>query len=304
MRNIVGQERLMEFGLRRAQGPNGGMSASRAAYIGGFDVTSNVLAGKEFALPVAGTMSHSWIMAFDNELEAFATYARLFPDNLVLLVDTYNTASGVDNAIIIGKKLQQEGKKLKAIRLDSGDLNSLSKMAREKLNQAGLTDTQIYASGDITEERLIDLKSVEAPIDGWGVGTHLTTAYEQPALDMVYKLGAIYQNNQWHYKLKCSDNHIKTSDPGVLQVRRFYENNKWIRDVIYHEHLGVDSSGNFKDLLRPVFKDGKLVGNQPDISTVRSYCMGQVKEFNASKGASYIVQRDPKLLALKNELMQ
>src|SRR3990167_8808754 len=202
MRTTAGNDVLFEFGLRRSQGPNGGLTASRAAYLGGFDATSNVLAGKYFDIPVVGTMAHSWVMSFDDELTAFEAYARLIPENLVLLVDTYNTMQGVDHAIAVGKKSGL----LKGIRLDSGDLGALSIAAREKLNQAGLFETKIFVSGDITENRLIELKSMKAPIDGWGVGTHLSTSYDQPALDMVYKLGAIKKTNAWQYKLKISEN--------------------------------------------------------------------------------------------------
>ncbi|EKD76856.1 MAG: Nicotinate phosphoribosyltransferase [uncultured bacterium] len=260
-----------------------------------------MLAGKQFNIPVVGTMAHSWIMAFDDELTAFQEYARLMPDNVILLVDTYDTMTGVDHAITIGKKL-------KGIRLDSGDLLSLSKMAREKLNQAGLYDTQIFASGDLTEDRLIDLKSCDAPINGWGVGTHLSTAYEQPALDMVYKLGAIEKNARWQYKMKCTDNHIKTSDPGILQVKRFYDGKKWLRDLIYHVDLGIAQSElnlaeKSQDLLIPIFKNGTLIYSRPSLSDSRNFCREQVKAFNASKAVSYSVQRDQQLIILKKQCM-
>ncbi len=309
MRTIVGNDNvLFEFGLRRAQGPNGGMTASYAAYLAGFDATSNVLAGKEFDIPVVGTMSHSWIMAFDDELTAFEEYARVMPDNVILLVDTYNTHTGVDHAIIVGKKLKAQGAQLKGIRLDSGELSTLSKMAREKLNQAGLHDTKIFVSGDLTEDRMIDLKLEGAPIDGWGVGTFLSTSYTQPALDMVYKLGAIEKNSQWHYKLKVSDNRIKTSDPGILQVKRYYDANKWLCDFIYCVDLGmtVSEKNNVErsqDLLLPVFRQGKLINKQPTLTDSRQYCIEQVKQFHASKGVHYSVQRDPQLIALKKKLM-
>ena len=304
MRTIAGNDHLMEFGLRRAQGPNGGITASRAAFIGGFDATSNVLAGKTFRIPVVGTMAHSWVMAFDNELTAFEEYAKLVPDNSILLVDTYHTVTGVDRAIAVGKQLKSSGKILKGIRLDSGDLGTLSKMAREKLNQAGLTETKIYVSGDITEDRMADLKSTQAPIDGWGVGTHLTTSYEQPALDMVYKLGAIKKNNAWHYKMKVSDNHLKTSDPGILQVRRFLdEKDKWLQDVIYHTEINALEDGRHMDLLQPTFRDGVLVHNQPTLTQTRAYCLSQVKQFNQSKGVGYAVKRDEQLMKMKRALI-
>lgn len=300
MRTMAADDLLFEFGLRRAQGPNGGLTASRSAYIGGFDATSNVLAGQYFNIPVVGTLSHSWIMAFDNELSAFEAYARLMPDNTVFLVDTYNTLQGVEHAIAVASK----GYSLKGIRLDSGNLGELSFAIRKKLNDAGLFDTKIYASGDITEDRLSELKKQQAPIDAWGIGTHLSTSYEQPALDMVYKLGAIKKNNLWEYKLKISDNHRKTSDPGVLQVKRFYdEKNKWLRDVIYHEDAGTTECGHAKILLTPIYRNGTLVYISPDLVDSRSYCLQQVKEFHASKGAGYTVLRDQKLLVLKEILL-
>lgn len=303
MRTIAGNDVLLEFGLRRAQGPNGGVTASRAAYLGGFDATSNVLAGKYFNIPVVGTMAHSWIMAFDDELTAFEEYARCLPDNVILLVDTYNTMTGVDHAITVGKKLKAQGGLLSGIRLDSGDLGALSKASRSKLNQAGLQDTKIFVSGDITQDRLTTLKSEGAPIDGWGVGTYLSTSYEQPALDMVYKLGAIKKNDEWKYKLKVSENRVKTSDPGILAVRRFYEKDKWLRDIIYLEDLGIDEPGDSTDLLIPIFRNGECVSAIPTLLESREYCLNQVKQFNASKGDSYSVQREKKLLALKTKLM-
>ncbi|OGT42091.1 MAG: nicotinate phosphoribosyltransferase [Gammaproteobacteria bacterium RIFCSPHIGHO2_12_FULL_40_19] len=311
MRTAAGNDTLFEFGLRRAQGPNGGLTASRAAFLAGFDATSNVLAAQYFDIPVVGTMAHSWVMAFDDELFAFEEYARLNPDNVILLVDTYDTKTGVDHAITVGKKLKAQGRSLKGIRLDSGDLATLSGMVREKLNQAGFSDTRIMVSGDLTEERIMQLKSAGAPIDGWGIGTHLSTAFLQPALDMVYKLGAIQKNAQWHYKLKRSDNRVKTSDPGILQVKRFYDEKhekKWLRDLIYHVDFGVSSTAintteKSHDLLLPVFRNGVLVNAQPTLREARTYCLEQVKQFNASKGEGYLVERESRLMALKQELM-
>ena len=302
MRTIAGEDDLFEFGLRRAQGPDGGLTASKAAFLGGFDATSNILAGKKFGIPVMGTMAHSWVMAFEDEYSAFEAYARFFPDNIVLLVDTYNTLQGIDNAIAIAKK----GYDLKGIRLDSGDLNALSVIARQKLDAAGLLNTKIVASGDITETRLAELKSQKAPINAWGIGTHLSTSYEQPALDMVYKLGAIQKAGGWQYKLKVSDNRRKTSDPGILQVRRFYDDaGRWLRDVIYHESLGIPESGKSADLLIPLFRKGELKYDLPTAHQVREYGLSQVKayQFSVKQSESYSVTREEKLLALKNKLM-
>lgn len=308
IRTIVSDDSLFEFGLRRAQGPNGGLTASRAAYAGGFDATSNMLAGKYFGIPVVGTMSHAWVMAFEDELTAFEEYARLLPENVILLVDTYDSRTGVDHAIAVGQRLKKQARKLNGIRLDSGELLLLSQMAREKLNEAGFFDTKIYVSGDLTEKRILDLKSAGAPIDGWGLGTHVSTAYEQPALDMVYKLGAIQKNSAWEYKLKRSDNNRKTSDPGILQVKRFYIEKKWMRDIIYQCDYGISSSEinsaeKSQDLLIPIFKNGKLIYALPSLIEMRNYCLEHVKQFNASKGDCYSVLRDQHLLKLKEKLL-
>ena len=206
---------VLEFGLRRAQGPDGGMSASRAAYLGGCAATSNVLAGMEYGIPVKGTHAHSWVMSFDSEAEAFDAYAAAMPNNAVLLVDTYNTPDGVRNAITTGKKLRE----LQGIRLDSGDLAALSIEARAFLDEAGFHDTQIIASNDLDETKIKALKAKGARIDIWGVGTQLVTSAAQPALGGVYKLGAIKNDNgDWQYRIKLSNDLIKVSNPGILQI--------------------------------------------------------------------------------------
>lgn len=303
IRHCVQDDWLFEFGVRRAQGPNGGMTASRAAFLGGCDATSHVLAGKEYGIPVIGTMAHSWVMAFDDESASFAEYARMMPENIIFLVDTYDTAKGVDHAITVAKTIKKENKILKGIRLDSGDLYDLSVQARQKLNDAGFQDTKIYVSGDLSETKIADLKARHAPIDGWGVGTYLTTAYSQPALDMVYKLGAIEKKGVWHDRLKRSDNPRKTTDPGILQVRRFFEHEKWLKDVIYHTKLGIESHDQFHDLLIPIFRDGKCVYAHPGLEKSRAWCLQQMQEFTASAKMPYCVEREPKLLQLKEALL-
>lgn len=308
MRTIVGDfATLFEFGMRRAQGCNGALTASRAAYLGGFDATSNLMAGQQFNIPVVGTMSHSWVMAFDSELAAFEAYSST-ASSIILLVDTYDTLTGIDHVIALGNQLKQQGKKLSGVRLDSGELGTLSRIIREKLNHAGFHDTKIYVSGDLSEERLIDLMYLHAPIDGFGVGTQLATAYEQPALDMVYKLSAIEKNGRWIYKAKRSDNRAKTSDPGMLQVKRFYQNKKWLRDVIYDVDAGMTETavGDAQscDLLLPVFRKGKLVVMQASLQETQSYCREQVKQFHASKGLHYTVQKDNYLIGLKKHILE
>ena len=182
MRLVANEDSLLEFGLRRAQGPDGGMTASRAAYIGGFDATSNVLAGKLYGIPVKGTHAHSWVMSFDDELESFETYARYMPNNVTLLVDTYDSIQGVKNAIIVGNQLRERGYELGGIRLDSGDLAYLSIEARKLLDDAGFQKTNIVASNDLDEYIMDSLKIQGAKINVWGIGTKLVTAFDQPAL--------------------------------------------------------------------------------------------------------------------------
>ncbi|HLL97386.1 MAG TPA: nicotinate phosphoribosyltransferase, partial [Spirosoma sp.] len=235
LRLVAGTDTLLEFGLRRAQGADGGMTASRAAYIGGCDATSNVLAGKLYDIPVRGTHAHSWVMSFNSEQEAFDTYADMMPNNVTLLVDTYDTLTGVRHAIETGRQLEEQGHKLGGIRLDSGDLAYLSIEARKLLDDAGFTDTVIVASNDLDETIINSLKQQDAKIDVWGVGTKLVTAYDQPALGGVYKLAAIKNRQHWDYKMKLSEQAIKISTPGIQQVRRFRDERGFLVDMIFDE---------------------------------------------------------------------
>ncbi|MCL2324854.1 MAG: nicotinate phosphoribosyltransferase [Actinomycetia bacterium] len=214
---------LLEFGLRRAQGPDGGLTATRAAYIGGCSATSNVEAGRRFAIPVAGTHAHSWVMAFDDELEAFRAYAASSPNNIVLLVDTYDTLQGVRNAITVARELEARGRSLLGIRIDSGDLAWRSKQARALLDEAGLAETKIYCSNELDEYTISSLKDQAAPIDVWAVGTRLATGSPAAALGGVYKLSALAdKNGTWQPKLKLSDQSAKTTIPGLQGLRRYF----------------------------------------------------------------------------------
>ena len=216
-----GKGKLMEFGLRRAQGPDGSLSASRAAYIGGALGTSNALAGKEFGIPVAGTMAHSWIMAYPSEEEAFRSYAEIYPGKTILLIDTYNTMkSGIINAIKVGKTLGANGKNF-GIRLDSGDIQYLSVQARKMLDEAGLTEATITVSNELDEYIIQALTDAKAAVDVWGVGTQMVTGGNESAFKGVYKLAASYGGDGVHVaKIKFSDNPEKTNNPGVKQVWR------------------------------------------------------------------------------------
>lgn len=301
---------VIEFGLRRTHGPSGGMIASRAAFLGGCESTSNTLAGKEYGIPVRGTVAHSWIMAFDNEMQAFQSFAQVMRDNAILLVDTYHTLQGVKNAITIGKKLREQNSDLLGIRLDSGDLNVLSKKARKLLDENGFKNTRILASGDLDEHVIAKLKKQKAPINSWGVGTRLTTAYDQPSLDAAYKLSAIRDTNgSWKYKIKLSDTPEKTTNPGIQQIRRYYQNEKLLGDVIYDLELGLSSKKPVKanreeDLLLPIFKQGKFIYQIPSLVTSREFCLKNITQFTHQKTTQYPVTLDSQLKKTKNNFLK
>ncbi|MFK7948056.1 MAG: nicotinate phosphoribosyltransferase [Saprospiraceae bacterium] len=315
----AGNDTVLEFGLRRAQGIDGGLSASRAAYIGGCDATSNVLAGKLFDIPVKGTHAHSWVMCFENEIEAFSAYANAMPNNCTFLVDTYNTIEGVKYAIEIGKQLRQKGTDLLGIRLDSGDLAALSIEARKILDAAGFENTKIVASNDLDEYRIKMLKENGSKITVWGVGTRLATAYDQPALGGVYKLGAIKSPNEteWNYKIKLSEQPIKVSNPGILQVNRYYKNNLPIADAIFNENA-VDNTNSLitfdnemidltnyqaKKLLRPIFRNGQLVYQSPNIHSIRNRTIEQINQFDKNLLNEYKQGLEKKLYNKKMRLI-
>ena len=297
----AGSDPVLEFGLRRAQGIDGGLAASRAAYLGGCAATSNVLAGKLFSIPVKGTHAHSWVMSFDDELAAFEEYADAMPNNCVFLVDTYDTLDGVRNAIQVGLQLRKSGHEMVGIRLDSGDLAYLSIEARQLLDEAGLTNVAIVASNDLDEGIITSLKAQGATIAVWGVGTKLVTAYDQPALGGVYKLGAIQkESGVWERKLKLSEQAIKTSTPGILQVRRFFNSEGAIADMIYDElnpqpvsDIVVDPLDptrrrllsrdlRAEDLLIPVVRSGKVVRDCESLPEMRERVQQQLSQFHTS----------------------
>jgi nicotinate phosphoribosyltransferase len=290
-------DRVVEFGLRRAQGIDGSLAASRAAFAGGCSATSNVLAGKTFGIPVLGTHAHSWIMTFDSEREAFELYASAMPNNCVFLVDTYDTLAGVKNAVTVGKKLRSVGHEMLGIRLDSGDLAWLSIEARRILDEGGFPDAKIVASNDLDERLIMSLKLQGAKIDVWGVGTKLVTAFDQPALGGVYKLGAIRDaKGEWQYRIKLSEQSIKVSNPGILQVRRFENEAEFTGDMIYNTQspktLGQDvtivdpadplrrksfgTESKFVDLLEGVFRGGERIAEVPTLQSIRQRTQAQL----------------------------
>ena len=234
LRLAAGECKLVDFGLRRGQGA-GSIAASRAAAIGGFDATSNVLAGKRYGIPVSGTMAHSWIQCFESELEAFRTYARLYPDTSILLVDTYDTiGSGLPNAITVARELEQQGHRLVGIRLDSGNPLTLSRKARTMLDEAGLDYVAIAVSDQLDEERITELHRENAPIAIFGVGTRLITGYPDGALGGVYKMCEL----DGHPTMKYTDEPSKRSLPGIKEIeRKSDESGQFVRDLIRVEDL-------------------------------------------------------------------
>ncbi|MDO9556098.1 MAG: nicotinate phosphoribosyltransferase [Coriobacteriia bacterium] len=293
---------VVEFGLRRAQGPDGGLSASRAAYIGGCAGTSNTLAAMRFGIPAVGTHAHSWVMAFDSEPEAFSAYVAALPNNVTLLVDTYDTLEGVRNAVAAGRLLRERGQRLAGIRIDSGDLAWLSKRAREILDDGGFRDTKIIASNELDEYLIESLKEQGAPIDLWGVGTRLVTAEGQPALGGVYKLSAIRKpGGDWQPRIKVSEQTAKITTPGLQAVRRFSRDGVFVGDMIYSEldqpcgaeclmvdpgdstrRKGFSAEDDPEELLVPVFQSGRLVYTPPSLPASRLRACEQLSCLDAS----------------------
>jgi len=286
---------VIEFGLRRAQGVDGGLTAARAAYVGGCAGTSNLQAGQQFGIPVSGTQAHSWIMFFENELEAFKKYAQAMPNNCIFLVDTYNSIDGIRHAIEIGSELRRQGHEMIGVRLDSGDGVALSVEARRMLDKAGFANARIVGSGDLDEYMVADMKQRGAKIDIWGVGTKLSTGQPDAALGVIYKLGAIRRpDGEWQYRIKLSEESAKTSVPGSLQVRRFYQpDGRFMADAIYEtdhgvsepcEIVGVETEDKTKiprntghtDLLVPIFRAGQLVYEGPGIEKSREHLREQL----------------------------
>jgi nicotinate phosphoribosyltransferase len=326
---------VIDFGLRRAQGVDGAQSASRAAYIGGCAGTSNVLAGSMYGIPVRGTHAHSWVMSFPTEREAFETWVRVMPNNSVLLVDTYKTLDGVRHALDVARKLRAEGRELQGIRLDSGDLAYLSIQARQMLDDAGFLNVTITASNELDEHLIASLKDQGARIDVWGVGTRLITAYDQPALGGVYKLTAVRpKGGAWQHKIKLSEQVVKISTPGMLQVRRFDGGDMiWDELSVGAAALGsaarpgagaptltivdpadmtrrktFDRTSAYTDLLVPIYRGGKRVYDPPPLDEIRARREEQLARFHAGikrfeNPHSYPVGLEQTLFDLKTRLI-
>ncbi len=289
---------VMEFGLRRAQGPDAGTFGARAAVIGGCVGTSNVVAGKKFGIPVMGTHAHSWIMSFKDEYSAFKFYADMYPNACILLVDTYDTlTSGVPNAIRVFKEMREAGVKSTkyGIRLDSGDLAYLSKKARVMLDEAGFPDAIISASNDLDEMLITDLRRQGAKITSWGVGTHLITSKDCPSFGGVYKLAALKEGDRFIPKIKISENSEKITNPGNKTVFRLYDKvtGKIRADLIsfadevldpsqdlmlfdpietWKKTLLKGGSYNVRELLVPVFRNGECIYQSPPAMEIAELC--------------------------------
>jgi nicotinate phosphoribosyltransferase len=291
---------VMEFGLRRAQGPDAGIYGSRASIIGGCKSTSNVLAGQMFGINVSGTHAHSWVMSFPCELDAFRAYAKSYPTSCLLLVDTYDTLrSGVPNAIKVFDELRSKGYEPLGIRLDSGDIAYLSKRARKMLDDAGYPDAKIVASGDIDENILSSLHQQGARIDLWGIGTKLITSAPNPALGGVYKLAAIEEHGVWMPKMKISDTQEKITNPGLKTTYRIYdEENMAAADLICLKDEVFDTTKpltifhpvdtwkkttftkySMRNLMVDIFVGGKQVYTSPTLHEIAEYATKVRNEF-------------------------
>jgi nicotinate phosphoribosyltransferase len=323
---------VIDFGLRRAHGPDGALMASRAAYIGGVDGTSNVLAGRLYGIPVRGTHAHSWVESFPHELDAFRAYAEVYPDSCLLLADTFDTLrSGVPHAIQVGRELREKGHELWGIRLDSGDLAYLSKEARRMLDEAGFPDAAIVASSDLDEWIIESLKRQGARVDLWGVGTRLVTSFSCPALGGVYKLTAMDDGGEHMTpKIKRSDNPEKITNPGPKKVVRMYDQRGRMRgDVLflneeriptgrplraYHpmfHHVFKTYPRRFKkqELMVPIFQKGKLVYQSPPVHTIREHTLKNLKQLDAAykrfrNPHTYHVSLSPALFRIKQRLLR
>jgi nicotinate phosphoribosyltransferase len=335
--SIAGNRPVMEFGLRRAQGANGALMATRAAYIGGAASTSNTLAGQRYGIPVSGTMAHSWVMNFKTEMDAFQKYVDLYPDRCVLLVDTFDTIkSGIPNAITVFRKLREKKPSFLAVRIDSGDLEYLSKKARKMLDQSGLREVKIFASSDLDEWIMRQLIQSGAPIDAWGVGTRLVTGWNDPALTGVYKIVAKKEGPAYEPRIKISNQAEKITNPGVKNIMRFYNGNRQVlADLIYLEEEADDLERRIgrrepvrfnhpateyarftlseysavKKLLEPVMLKGNIIQKQPSIQDIKLYRQSEVDSLDETfkrllNPHIYKISLSDRLKDLKTELIR
>lgn len=320
---------VFEFGLRRAQGPDAGTYGARAAIIGGCTATANVLAGKMFNIPVVGTHAHSWVQKFDNELDAFEAYAKIYPNNCLLLVDTYDVLkSGMPNAIKVFKELKAKGHEPLGIRLDSGDLDYLSKECKNMLTEAGFEDVRITASNDLDEYCISNLKSSGSPINSWGVGTKLITSSDSPSLGGVYKLVASYKDGKYEPKIKISEDPEKITNPGYKKVVRIYNTQGHAEaDLIMLEDESIDTTKpltifhpvykwktktftnyTIKELLKPLYINGECKYENKSVKEIQEYTRNELntlwREYKRLLyPQTYKVDLSEKLCTLKESML-
>lgn len=320
---------VFEFGLRRAQGPDAGTYGARAAIIGGCTATANVLAGKMFNIPVVGTHAHSWVQKFDNELDAFEAYAKIYPNNCLLLVDTYDVLkSGMPNAIKVFKELKAKGHEPLGIRLDSGDLDYLSKECKNMLTEAGFEDVRITASNDLDEYCISNLKSSGSPINSWGVGTKLITSSDSPSLGGVYKLVASYKDGKYEPKIKISEDPEKITNPGYKKVVRIYNTQGHAEaDLIMLEDESIDTTKpltifhpvykwktktftnyTIKELLKPLYINGECKYEKKSVIEIQEYTRNELntlwREYKRLLyPQTYKVDLSEKLCTLKESML-
>jgi nicotinate phosphoribosyltransferase len=295
---------VIEFGLRRTQGTDAGMKAARCSYLAGAEGTSNVLAGMKYGIPIFGTMAHSYVMSFDHEIDAFRTFAKTFPHNSTLLIDTYDSLEGAENAVVVAKELEKQGNRLNAVRLDSGDLLTLSKKVRHILNSHGLRYVKIFASGDLDEYAITDLLKNDAKIDAFGVGTRMSTSFDRPYVDVVYKLSGIVERGTFVPTMKLSKGKITL--PGKKQIfRQTNENEKYVRDIIGLEKEKVDG----KPLSIKVMERGRNVCETRTLGEIRTATSMNFSQFpdkykKLTNACRYPVKLSPALMKIKRELTE
>lgn len=324
---------VAEFGLRRAQGPDGGVAVARASYVAGCASTSNVLAGRRYGIPVSGTHAHSWVLSFPTELEAFRAFAKSSPKNCTLLVDTYDVREGVENAITVAREMEAEGERLSGIRIDSGDLAKLSAYARRRFDEEGLSYVKIVVSNDLDEHTITSLFNQRAPVDAFGVGTKLATCYDQPALGCVYKLSARRggANEPWTPVMKFSEQPFKRTIPGMQQVRRYMDTaGAPVCDMIYdpdhlmgegerrgHTLVAVNDAAlvtdvsefSYRELLVPQVRNGAAASPREDIEVARARCASALESLDDVYKRflypqSYVVGMEAGLAAMRDELVR
>ncbi len=309
IKDAAGSAEVMEFGCRRAPGPDGAVTASRAAFIGGCDSTSNLEAGRRFGIPVRGTMAHSFVLSHRSEHEAFRAYARAFPEGTVLLVDTIDTIrSGVPNAIAVAREMEARGDRLRAVRIDSGDLGAIAERSRELLDAAGLAGVKIIASGDLDEDRIRALRERRAPIDVFGVGTKLVTGQGDGGLSCIYKLVAIEgRGGRMEPRKKRSDDPGKATLPGMKQVYRLYGADGLARGdcLDLARTRGRVPEGVARPLLRPMFRRGKRVEPSRPLAEIQAAARASIEEIplryrRANRPATYPVRISPAIRRLRS----